>query len=205
MKTRTAIAGGQWVITIQLEVGEPDPKGKEETEGTGGKFKPHEPGKPIGEPVRLVYADSYLAKCPSNVGTLIGGRIEELALRLKPQVKKEHRTDLTLGQRAADVVRNGMGSWPFVFGFMFAMILWGVANTVVLHGGFDPYPYILLNLMLSTLAGLQGAILLIAAKRADKISGDLAEHDFETNLQAKEIIDAVHALTLEIHNHTVPK
>src|SRR5437879_6192408 len=83
---------------------------------------------------------------------------------------------LTLGERAADRVRNGMGSWPFVFGFLTFMAIWAVANSVFFvfasHGkhGYDPYPYILLNLMLSMVAGLQGAILLIAAKRADQIS-----------------------------------
>ena len=87
-------------------------------------------------------------------------------------------------------MRNGMGSWPFVFGFLVAMAIWALVNTGLHVGGsagkagFDPYPYILLNLMLSTLAGLQGAILLIAAKRQDQISSDLANHDYEIDLKA---------------------
>lgn len=56
---------------------------------------------------------------------------------------------------------------------------------------FDPEPYIFLNLMLSTLAGLQGAILLIAAKRQDEISAALAQHDYETNIEAKKDIEEV--------------
>ena len=62
--------------------------------------------------------------------------------------------DLTLGERAADVVRNGMGSWPFVFVFLGIMAIWAGYNG---NHGFDPYPFILLNLFLSLLAGLQGA------------------------------------------------
>ena len=79
---------------------------------------------------------------------------------------------LTRGERAADRMRGVMGSWPFVFGFFTVMIIWAVVNTLVLqrvlhHHAFDPYPYILLNLFLSMLAGVQAAALLIAAKRAD--------------------------------------
>jgi len=121
---------------------------------------------------------------------------------------------LTTGERYADLMRNGMGSWPFVFGFLGAMFLWGFANSV-LHAfssngkhGFDPYPYILLNLILSTLAGLQGAILLIAAKRADQISSELAANDYEVNVKAEKMIEentrlteAIKDLSEAIHAH----
>lgn len=99
-----------------------------------------------------------------------------------------HKASLTSGQRAADVMRNGMGSWPFVGGFVLFMIIWAIMNTV-LAARWDPYPFILLNLFLSMLAGLQGAILLIAAKRQDAIAAALAQHDYETNLAAKEDIE----------------
>lgn len=78
---------------------------------------------------------------------------------------------LSFGQRSADVLRNGMGSWPFVFAALLFLAAWMVANG---KDGFDPFPFILLNLLLSCLAALQGAILLIAAKREDQISSDLA-------------------------------
>jgi len=61
----------------------------------------------------------------------------------------------------------------------------------------DPYPFILLNLFLSMLAGLQGAILLIAAKRQDGIAAALAQHDYETNLAAKADIDLL--MTMNTH------
>ncbi len=94
---------------------------------------------------------------------------------------------LTPGERAADRLRNGMGSWVFVGGFLAFMAMWAFANVVGL--GWDPYPFILLNLFLSMLAGLQGAILLIAAKRQDAIAAALAQHDYETNLAAKREIE----------------
>ncbi len=88
-----------------------------------------------------------------------------------------------------------MGSWRFVGGFILFMILWATANSVA-HG-WDPYPFILLNLFLSMLAGLQGAILLIAAKRQDAIAAALAQHDFDTNVAAKVDIETL----LEINRH----
>ncbi|MCU1574599.1 MAG: hypothetical protein JWO93_2681 [Micrococcaceae bacterium] len=87
-------------------------------------------------------------------------------------------------------MRNGMGSWPFVGGFIAFMVVWALINTLVLASrAWDPYPYILLNLFLSMLAGLQGAILLIAAKRQDGIAAVMARHDYDTNVQSKEEIE----------------
>jgi uncharacterized membrane protein len=116
---------------------------------------------------------------------------------------------LSLGERAADRMRNGMGSWPFVFSFFGFMIAWAVVNSVLHFGGssgFDPYPYILLNLFLSMLAGIQAAALLIAAKRADSIASEIAIHtetntdDIKTLLQQNtELTRAVEALTREVH------
>ena len=104
-------------------------------------------------------------------------------------------------------MRNGMGSWPFVFGFIAIMALWAIVNSVFYLGGaegqhgFDPYPYILLNLMLSMVAGLQGAILLIAAKRSDQVSSELAVHTYENTTQLTEILQKVDELTRQIHQH----
>jgi len=104
--------------------------------------------------------------------------------------------ELTLGERAADAMRNGMGSWGFVFGALAFLACWMLYNRNV---GFDKYPFILLNLILSCLAAMQGAILLIAAKREDQISSDLAAHDYATNVEADQIVKSIHALTKEIH------
>lgn len=107
---------------------------------------------------------------------------------------------LTFGERAADKLRNGMGSWGFVIAAIVFLAGWMLGNRNV---GFDKYPFILLNLILSCLAALQGAILLIAAKREDQISSDLAQHDYETNLEADRIVKEIQALTQEIHAHVV--
>jgi uncharacterized protein DUF1003 len=67
--------------------------------------------------------------------------------------------------------------------------------------GFDPYPYILLNLMLSMVAGLQGAIVLIAAKRFDQVSSELAMHTYDNMNQLTELLTRVDDLTRQIHEH----
>lgn len=90
-------------------------------------------------------------------------------------------------------MRNMMGSWGFVFGFFAVMILWALVNTVFFehvlhHRAFDPYPYILLNLFLSMMAGVQAAALLIAAKRADAISSEVAVHTANNTDDIKKLI-----------------
>jgi uncharacterized membrane protein len=103
--------------------------------------------------------------------------------------------ELTLGERAADRMRNGMGSWPFVFAALAFLAVWMLYNG---HHGFDPYPFILLNLCLSCLAAMQGAILLIAAKRSDHIASQLAQHDFETDSRAADRIDELYDLVSQL-------
>ena len=112
-----------------------------------------------------------------------------------------HRKTLTSGDRAADRLRNIMGSWFFVGGFIAFMIVWAIINSFKI--AWDPYPFILLNLFLSMLAGLQGAILLIAAKRQDAIAAALSSHDYDTNRTAKKEIEelmAINRAQLELLN-----
>lgn len=107
---------------------------------------------------------------------------------------------LSLGQRSADALRNGMGSWTFVFVALLFLAAWMWLNG---SDGFDPFPFILLNLVLSCLAALQGAILLIAAKREDQISSELAVHTFQVDQENLELTRQIHELTLRIDELTI--
>jgi uncharacterized membrane protein len=114
---------------------------------------------------------------------------------------------LSFGEKAADHMRNGMGSWPFVFVFFGIMIFWVILNTLFLqriihHRAFDAYPYILLNLFLSMLAGVQAAALLIAAKRSDSISSEIALHTESNTDDIKTLIRENTALTTEMKKNT---
>jgi uncharacterized membrane protein len=120
-----------------------------------------------------------------------------------PATAKYGKGQLSFGQRSADVLRNAMGSWPFVFGALGFLALWMYFNN---DGAFDPFPFILLNLILSCIAALQGAILLIAAKREDQINSDLAIHTYQIDQENLELTKQVHdlskrieKLTLEVH------
>jgi uncharacterized membrane protein len=100
-----------------------------------------------------------------------------------------------------------MGSWPFVFLFFVVMIVWALVNTLLIqhilhHKAFDPYPYILLNLFLSMLAGIQAAALLIAAKRADAISSEVALHTANNTDDIKKLIAENTALTAAMKKNT---
>lgn len=107
---------------------------------------------------------------------------------------RAHKASLSRGDRAADKLRNGMGSWAFVFIFVLFMLGWAALNTIAGLHHWDVYPFILLNLFLSMLAGMQGAILLIAAKRVDGISAAMAQHDYDTNIEAKKEVEELMAL-----------
>jgi len=104
-------------------------------------------------------------------------------------------------------MRNVMGSWPFVFGFFAVMIVWAAVNSLLFvrvlhHKAFDPYPYILLNLFLSMLAGVQAAALLIAAKRADAVSSEIAIHTERNTDEIKTLVAENTALTVQMKKNT---
>jgi len=102
-------------------------------------------------------------------------------------------------------MRNAMGSWPFVFGFFTVMVIWVVINSVLALGGphgFDPYPYILLNLFLSMMAGVQAAALLIAAKRSDSIASEIAIHTERNTDDIKALIGQNLELMREVKHQT---
>jgi len=110
---------------------------------------------------------------------------------------------LTFGERAADRMRNAFGSWAFVGGFLGFMAAWILLNTAVLRGAaFDRYPYLGLSMM----AGLQGALILIAAKRADRVAAETALHHYretasDTQILAKldQLLEENTRLTRELH------
>jgi len=108
---------------------------------------------------------------------------------------KDFSEQSTLGQRIADRVTSFGGSWTFISIFGAVLFLWILLNFLLLiklGSSFDPYPYILLNLVLSMLAAVQAPIILMSQNREadkDRLS---AEHDYEVNLKAELEIMALH-------------
>lgn len=99
---------------------------------------------------------------------------------------------LTLGQRLADRVALFGGSWTFIGLFMLAMSVWITVNAIE-RKPFDPYPFILLNLMLSCLAALQAPVIMMSQNRQAVKDRLMARHDYEVNLRAELEIHTLHA------------
>ena len=115
------------------------------------------------------------------------------------------RTDgeLTFGERAADTMRNSFGSWTFVGCFALFLAGWMILNTVLLGAkGYDKYPYILLNLALSMLAAVQGALILIAAKRSDRVAAEQAVAHYNETSKLDTLLTLNNEMTGRIEKAT---
>ena len=108
---------------------------------------------------------------------------------MKKEVKKKEykhpilRVDLTIGQKAADKLSNFAGSWTFIISFLVFLIIWMFINGYLLieyYQGkpFDPYPFILLNLVLSCLAAIQAPVILMSQKRQEQRDRLRSEYDY---------------------------
>ena len=98
----------------------------------------------------------------------------------------------TLGQRAADAIAKFAGSWAFIFSFTGVLILWMLVNTLLAEKAFDPYPFILLNLVLSCVAAIQAPLIMMSQNRQEAKDRQRAENDYKINLKSELIIDDLH-------------
>jgi uncharacterized membrane protein len=113
--------------------------------------------------------------------------------RVSKLVHQEFEAQLTFGERVADRVAQFGGSWTFIILFGGILIGWMTMNTWVLaHRPFDPYPFILLNLVLSALAALQAPVIMMSQNRAAEKDRLQAKQDYEINLMAEIEIRDLH-------------
>ncbi|HEV2721735.1 MAG TPA: DUF1003 domain-containing protein, partial [Thermoanaerobaculia bacterium] len=115
---------------------------------------------------------------------------ELMSRQVSRNVLEEAEERLTFGQRIADKVASFGGSWPFILIFMVIMIVWIGMNVVAL-ARFDPYPFILLNLVLSTVAAIQAPIIMMSQNRQASKDKLLAENDYQVNMKAEMEIEAM--------------
>ena len=99
------------------------------------------------------------------------------------------REKYTLGQRAADAIAKFAGSWAFIFSFTGVLILWMVINTLLAAHAFDPYPFILLNLVLSCVAAIQAPLIMMSQNRQEEKDRRRAENDYKVNLKTEIMIE----------------
>lgn len=95
----------------------------------------------------------------------------------------------TLGQRAADAIAKFAGSWAFIFSFTGVLILWMVVNTLLAAKAFDPFPFILLNLVLSCVAAIQAPLIMMSQNRQEEKDRRRAENDYKVNLKTEIMIE----------------
>ena len=98
----------------------------------------------------------------------------------------------TLGQRAADAIAKFAGSWAFIFAFTGVLILWMVINTILAADAFDPFPFILLNLVLSCVAAIQAPLIMMSQNRQEEKDRRRAENDYKVNLKTEIMIEDLH-------------
>ena len=107
-------------------------------------------------------------------------------ISVRPEGGKEK---YTLGQRAADSIAKFAGSWAFIFSFSGVLILWMVVNVLLAAGAFDPYPFILLNLVLSCVAAIQAPLIMMSQNRQEEKDRRRAENDYKVNLKTEIMIE----------------
>jgi uncharacterized membrane protein len=105
---------------------------------------------------------------------------------LSENIEDEIVGRLTLGQRMADKIASFGGSWTFIITFFSFILLWIAVNIWILTvKPFDPFPFILLNLILSCLASIQAPIIMMSQNRQEQKDRQRAEHDYKINLKAE--------------------
>ncbi len=141
------------------------------------------------------YVQSLLEDEKGELSTLdrevLQGLQEHEILARNPEVEID--AHLTVGQRMADRIAAFGGSWYFISVFAVILFAWMALNSwVLVSKSFDPYPYILLNLVLSTLAAIQAPLIMMSQNRQEARDRARAQHDYQINLKAELEIRQLH-------------
>lgn len=116
--------------------------------------------------------------------------LTELLLENKISVSNDKK--ITFGQRASDKLAEFAGSWFFIIAFTLFLIIWILINVYFLKNPFDPYPFIMLNLVLSCVAAVQAPLIMMSQKRQEQKDRERAEDDFKINLKCEIILENLH-------------
>lgn len=137
---------------------------------------------------RLEHDRGELSEIEANVSRMAAENVA-----ISTHIEDRFRQELTVGQHVADAVARVGGSWPFVIGFLSVLVVWILSNTLLLRASaFDPYPYILLNLVLSCVAAIQAPIIMMSQNRSASRDRLQANEDFKLNLKAELEVAALH-------------
>ena len=144
---------------------------------------------------RKEYVKDVLEDELGELSTLDHEVIESLQQHeiLASNIAEQFETKLTFGERLSDRIASFGGSWRFIILFGVVLVLWIILNAaLLLNRGFDPYPFILLNLILSCLAAMQAPIIMMSQNRAELRDRLRSENDYKINLKAELEIRHLH-------------
>lgn len=110
---------------------------------------------------------------------------------------KEENNNITRGERLADKLTNVAGSWGFIIGFTLFLVIWILLNTYIFVD-VDPFPFILLNLVLSCIAALQAPIIMMSQNRQAKKDSLRSRNDYRVDLKSELILEQLHDRQEEI-------
>jgi uncharacterized membrane protein len=116
-----------------------------------------------------------------------------------------HAESMTRAQRIADKLASVMGSWMFIVTQTVFVAIWMVLNFVAYMHHWDPYPFILLNLLFSTQAAYAAPIIMMSQNRQNERDREQARNDYETNLEAKAEIEALQLQLSQIETQKLDK
>jgi len=111
----------------------------------------------------------------------------------------------TFGQRAADKLTKWAGSWVFIISFLVVLVLWICANIYAWINTWDPYPFILLNLVLSCIAAIQAPIILMSQNREAQKDRQRSEYDYAVNRKSEREIQDIKKQLNRIENRILSK
>lgn len=117
---------------------------------------------------------------------------EKVHLLLNKTVSENNECKESFGQRASDRLSSLAGSWTFVIGFTLLLLVWITVNTVLAAKSFDPYPFILLNLVLSCVSAIQAPLIMMSQKRQDEKDRRRSENDYKINLKREILLKNMH-------------
>ena len=107
-------------------------------------------------------------------------------------VDKQEDKSLTRGEKLADKLSEVAGSWGFIIGFSVFIIIWIIINTCVMKKASDPFPFVLLNLVLSCLASLQAPVIMMSQNRQAKKDSIRNQNDYQIDLKSELILEKIH-------------
>lgn len=110
---------------------------------------------------------------------------------LKHPISRRLHEERTFGERLADAVADAVGSWSFLIIQTILVVLWIAINVVAVVRRWDPYPFVLLNLLFSVQAAYTGPVLLLSSNRTAQRDRIMAEHDHVTNEKAEKLVESL--------------